>query len=121
MNGSEILKAAVAALDEKKADAVSAIDVRDICTYADYFVMATGTSSTHIRALSEAVEEKMLKLGKAVNRIEGRTTDWILMDYGDVIIHIFGRQAREFYGLEHLWNDGKPIDTEDILKEETAL
>lgn len=116
MEGYEILKTAVKALDDKKAIDLTAIKIDNVTVIADYFVLATATSAPHVRALSEAVEEELTKIGVEPGHIEGRTTGWILLDYGDVIIHIMDAKNRDFYALEHTWNDGTDIPLEEILK-----
>ncbi len=116
----EILATAVKALDEKKAEELSAVEIEDLTTIADVFVFATATSSTHVRALAEAVEEKLSAAGVEPHHIEGKATDWVLLDYGSVVIHIFGRKSREYYRLERLWSDGKPVDLGQFLSGESA-
>lgn len=112
-----ILDTALDALDDKKAKDVRAIDISHLTTIAHYFVMASGTSVTHIKSLADNVEEKLKEKGLNTLHIEGyNTARWILMDYGDVVVHIFHEEDREFYGLERLWQDGKEI----ILKARNA-
>lgn len=110
MNSIDILKIAVKALDEKKALDLEAIEIGDLTIIADYFLLATATSSTHVRALAEEVEDKLSKAGVEPHHTEGRATGWILLDYGDVVIHVFNKESRDFYQLERLWNDGRPFD-----------
>ena len=81
----------------------------------EYFVLATATSSTHVRALCDEVEEKLEEAGVKPHHIEGRTTGWIVLDYGSVIVHIFSRNDREFYGLDKMWSDGEAVDMSEIL------
>ena len=115
MNGMEILRHAVKALDDKKAIDIKAIEVTEVTVLADYFAIATATSSTHVRALAESVEEALSKLGVEPHHIEGRATGWILLDYGTTVVHVMDSKAREFYGLEHTWNDGKELDINGLL------
>ena len=89
MERTELLKNAVAVLDNKKAMDIKALEITDLTVVADYFIIATGTSGTHIRALADEVEDALTKLGVEPNHIEGKTTGWILLDYGTVIIHLF--------------------------------
>jgi len=99
-------------LDSKKGIDIEVIKVEDLTIIADYFVICTGTSSTHVKALSDEVEFK-LRENKAISplRIEGYTTSsWILMDYGSVIVHIFTADTRKFYSLERLWSDAPKVD-----------
>ena len=114
----EILKTAANVLNDGKAEELFAVKVTEITSLADYFLMATATSSTQVRSLSEKVEEKLKKIYNIEPKIEGRSTDWLLLDYGFMIVHIFGRQSREFYSLDKMWNDGEVINLEEILENE---
>ena len=99
------------ALDEKKGEDIRVIDISGISVIGDYFVITNGTSDSQVRALVENVEEKMHKAGYAAKETEGhRSGAWVLIDFGDVIVHIFDRENRQFYNLERIWNDGKRID-----------
>lgn len=117
MTPKELAIIAAKALDEKKGKEISAIEITDLTTLADYFVIATGTSNTQINALSGAVEKAMKEqAGEDPLRREGyRDGTWVLLDYGCVCIHVFSQEAREFYSLERLWRDGKPLDLSDVL------
>ena len=108
---------AAKALDEKKGKEISAIEITDLTTIADYFVIASGTSNTQINALCGAVEKALNEqAGEDPLRREGyRDGTWVLLDYGSIVIHIFSQEAREFYSLERLWNDGKPVDLSEVL------
>lgn len=98
------------ALDEKKAKNIKAIDIDELTTIAHYFIIASGTSVTHIKALADSVSHKLSENGINPLRVEGyNSARWILMDYGDVLVHIFHDEDREYYGLERLWQDGKPV------------
>ncbi len=109
------MKTVVLALDDKLAQNIEVIDVSEITDLGDYFVIATGNSSTQVRALADAAEEKAKEEGFALHHREGYNGEsWILLDFGDVIVHIFDRETREFYGLEHLWEDGKKVDITNI-------
>ena len=111
----KLLKTVVLALDDKLAQNIEVIDVSEITDLGDYFVIATGNSSTQVRALADAAEEKAKEEGFALHHREGYNGEsWILLDFGDVIVHIFDRETREFYGLEHLWEDGKKVDITNI-------
>ena len=81
----------------------------------EYFVLATATSATHVRALADEVEEKLAEQGVKPDHIEGRSTGWIVIDFGSVIVHIFNREQRAFYDLDRMWADGEPVDLEKIL------
>lgn len=115
MEAFEILKIAANALNEKKAKELSAVKVADLTVLSEYFLMCTANSSTQIRALCEEVEEKLEQAGVTPHHIEGRATGWIVLDYGSVLVHIFGRQEREFYGLEKMWSDGEQVNMDEIL------
>lgn len=118
MNQSkEMAKISCEALEEKKGEDIRIIEISDITIIADYFVIANGTNSSQVRALVDSVEDALGKKGYYPKRIEGAGTEsWILMDYGDVIIHIFSKEDRLFYNLERIWRDGKTIE-KDQLKE----
>ncbi len=111
-----MVKIAVKALDDKKAMDLKALEVTELTVFADYFILATATSSTHVRALSEAVEEALSNLGVEPHHIEGRSTGWILLDYGTMVIHVMDPKTREFYGLSHTWQDAKELDISDSIR-----
>lgn len=110
MQTKELLENTVKILDNKKAEDIKALEITDLSSVADYFVIVSGTSSTHIKALAEELEEKLTDLGKELNHVEGRSTGWILLDYGTVIVHIFTPADRENFNLEKLWQDAKEVD-----------
>lgn len=115
MNSNELCKIAVAALEDRKAENVKVIDIREVSPVADFFVIATGTNQSHIQAMRDAVDEALYKSGLKVKQIEGNSNStWILMDYGDIIIHIFSKEDRLFYDLERIWRDGKIIDASEL-------
>lgn len=116
----ELAIIAVKALDEKKGKEISAIEVAEQTTLADYFVIATGGSNTQINALCGAVEKALKEQADEMPlRREGyRDGTWVLLDYGCVVIHVFSEEAREFYSLERLWHDGKPLDLSSVLTAE---
>ena len=117
MEAIDILSVAANALNEKKAKEIAAVKVGDLTIIADYFLMCTATSSTHVRALCDEVEDALEKQGLRPHHIEGRTTGWTVLDYGSVLVHIFTRNDREFYDLDKMWSDGEPVDINEILKE----
>ena len=113
MTSLETAKMAVKALDSKKALDIKVIKIQDISAIADYYVIATGTSSTHVKALADEVEAQLDEAGISVSHVEGyRSNSWILLDYVDVVVHVFSDEAREYYDLERLWQDGEIIDIE---------
>jgi len=95
-------------LESKKAVDIDTINVSGVTTLADYFILCSGTSTTHIKTLADEVEEKMKEAGWGYPRKEGyNSARWILLDYGDVVVHIFHEEDRKFYNLERLWSDAK--------------
>ncbi len=120
MEGIDILKTAVKALDDKKGQDIRVIKVTDVSVIADYFVIATATSSTHVKALAGATEDALSEIGVEPHHIEGRTTGWILLDYGTVIIHVMDSKNRDFYELERTWNDGEEVDLSKIISSGTV-
>lgn len=117
METENILKIAANALNSKKARGLKALKIDDLTTLADYFLLATATSSTHVRALADEVEDKLKEVGVEPHHIEGRTTGWLVLDYNSVIVHIFTPTEREFYNLDSMWSDGTEIDLINILDE----
>ena len=115
MESLEILETAVKTLDAKKAVDIKAIKIDDITILADYFVIATGMSSTQVRALADEVDFRLSEKGVEPLHIEGKSSGWILLDYGSVIIHVFYKADREFYELDHLWQDAQQIDIGEML------
>ncbi|MCH5296234.1 MAG: ribosome silencing factor [Ruminococcus sp.] len=104
------------ALSSKKGLDIQVIEISDVSVLADYMVIATGTSTTHVKALADEVEYKLDEAGLSVSHIEGyRSNTWILLDYIDVIVNVFSDEAREFYDLDRLWQDGKPVDLTNII------
>ena len=118
MNSDKIIDIAANTLNDKKAFNISAIHIGELTVIAEYFILATATSNTHVKALADAVEEKLKESGFLPDHIEGKATGWILMDYNGVVIHIFSRETREFYNLDRMWDDGDKIDLDKILKSE---
>lgn len=98
------------ALEDKKAKDIRILDISEISSVADYFVIAHGTNVNQVQALADNVEEKMLAAGVHCKAVEGYAAgEWILMDYSDIIIHIFHEEKRSFYDLERLWKDAKEV------------
>ena len=119
MTPKELAIIAAKALDDKKGKEIAAIEVTEQTTLADYFVIATGSSSTQINALCGSVEKALKEQADEMPlRREGyRDGTWVLLDYGSVVVHVFSTEAREFYALERLWNDGTRIDLSGVLVE----
>lgn len=106
-------RAAADALAEKKGFDIVLLDVADLITITDVFVIATGSSRRHVRTLAENVREKLAELGRKQHRSEGlREGEWVLLDYGDVVVHILQSEPRDFYGLERLWGDAPRVSWE---------
>ena len=111
----EMAKIAFEALEDKKGENVCAIDISSVSVLADYFVIANGNSDSQVRALVDNVEEKMHKAGYELKEQEGNNSGtWVLLDYGDLIIHIFDRENRPFYNLERIWSDGKDVEMNEL-------
>lgn len=111
MNSKGIAKLAIAALEDKKAEDIKVIDISEVSVIADYFIIANGTNHSQIQALSDNVEEKLGQVGVPLRQIEGyNNANWILLDFHDVIIHIFDKENRLFYDLERIWRDGKLVE-----------
>lgn len=106
---------AVKALDSKKAVEITALEIGSLTVVADYFVIAAGTSNTQVRALADEVEYQLKLEGIEPRQIEGKATGWILLDYHDVVIHVFLQDQREYYNLEKLWADATPIDISGLV------
>lgn len=111
----EMAKMTIDALEDKKAEDIKVIDISQVSVLADYFIIANGSNRSQIQALSDAVEEKLGRAGYPMKQIEGYdNANWVLLDFGDIIVHIFDRENRLFYDLERIWCDGKSIDTEAL-------
>lgn len=96
--------------DDKKGKDVRILDIRSVSTVADYFVICTGTSNTHVKAIADHVEEKLSALGMQLHHTEGyQNGRWILLDYVDVVVHVMHAEEREFYNLERLWGDAREV------------
>lgn len=119
MDSNVLVKEIAKVLDEKKAIDITAIKTEEVTIVSDYFVIASGTSNTHVKSLADDVEyEIKQRLGVDPEHIEGRATGWILIDYGTIIVHIFGHEEREYYNLERLWADASIVDLSDVLTED---
>ena len=123
MNQSKkMTKLAIAALEDKKANDVRVIDISGVSVIADYFVIASGSNTNQVQAMADSVREALGIAGYGPRQIEGYgVANWILMDYNDIIVHIFSDESRTFYDLERIWRDGKEVsvgefETEDVQK-----
>lgn len=108
MESNKMLEKAVGVLEDKKARDIEVIDISGVSTLADFFVICNGTSITHIKTLADELEQKMAEAGYRYHHKEGYgSARWILMDFGEIVVHIFHEEDRSFYNLERLWSDGK--------------
>ena len=106
------------ALDEKKGADIKIIDISTVSTIADYFVIASASNQNQVQAMVDNADEMLDRAGYEAKQIEGtRNSSWVLMDYGDMIIHIFDEENRLFYDLERIWRDGKILDAQEFLAE----
>lgn len=111
-----ILKTAVHSLDSHKAEELLALDVSALTSIADCFLLAGGGSANQVRSLADYLEEELGRMGVLPRHVEGyRTGDWITMDYGDLVVHIFRREIRAFYDLERLWSDAPVLDVQEYM------
>lgn len=114
----EMAQIACRALEDKKGRDIMVIDIHEVSVIADYFVIASAANQNQVQAMVDNVDEQLGKAGFEAKQIEGnRASSWVLMDYGDVIIHIFDEENRLFYDLERIWRDGRQVELEEFLKE----
>ena len=112
----DTLRLALKAVEEKKAIDILVLDISSIATFASYFLLCTGESSRQIHAIVDEVERKLREKGYRPSHIEGyRNAEWVLMDYLDLVVHVFSKSARAYYDLERLWRDSKKLDTKKLL------
>ena len=115
MTSKELAKLACDALDDKKALEIKVINIENVSTIADYFIIASGTNRNQVQAMADNVDETLGRAGYEPKQIEGyQNANWILMDYRDIVIHIFDEENRLFYDLERIWRDGTVIEVEDL-------
>lgn len=113
----EMANIAYKALEEKKAEDIRIIDISEISVIADYFIIASGSNPNQLQAMQENVDEQLYKAGYRAKQVEGnQRSSWILMDYNDIIVHIFSQEDRLFYDLERIWRDGKDIAPEELAE-----
>lgn len=118
MTSFELSKEIVQILDSKKAQDIQLMHIRDLTIIADYFVLASGSSSTQVKTLVDEVEFQLKQQGLEPARVEGyASNNWIILDYHDVVVHIFYTETREFYSLERLWSDAEQVDIQTVLGE----
>jgi len=115
IKSKEMARIVCEALAEKKALDIKIINIEEISVLADYFIISSGSNRNQVQAMVDNVEEFMEKAGYRPRQIEGyQTAHWILMDYGDIVIHVFDEENRLFYDLERIWRDGKSLDVEEL-------
>ncbi len=115
MSAKELVKIAYNALDDKKGQDICIINIEEISTVADYFIIASGDNRNQVQAIADNVSDELAKVGCEVKQTEGyHSANWILMDYGDIIVHIFNKEDRLFYELERIWRDGKIVEIDEL-------
>lgn len=115
MTSKEMAKIALQALEEKKGADIKIIDISNVSVMADYFIIANGANRNQVKAMADMVEEMLHDAGIRPRQIEGyQTANWILMDFNDIIVHVFNEEDRLFYNLEKIWLDGKLIDKSEL-------
>ena len=116
MNPEEVVKIAAKALNDKKGKDIKVLKTEKLTTLCDYFVICTGTSSTHIKSLTDEIDKQLSEAGEPPLRREGhRSGSWVLMDFGCVVAHVFTEEAREFYQLERLWSDAEELELSSLI------
>ena len=119
LSAQEVAYQVTKALDDKKGLDIKLLKIDQVSSLADYFIICTGTSNTHVKTLCDHAEYTLEQLGEPMLGREGhRGNTWELLDYGSVVIHVFTEEAREFYSLERLWADAQQVDIRDIVTEE---
>lgn len=119
--GATPVQAAVRAAEDKKAAHLRVLDLREICDFADTFMIASGTNERQVQAIAESVKDELRALGARPITVEGfRTGTWVLLDYGDLVVHVFQPETRAFYGLERLWADAKDVTERFAVPNPTA-
>ncbi|KAA3647136.1 MAG: ribosome silencing factor [Chloroflexi bacterium] len=110
MEALDLARSVVEALEDRKAENIVLLDIRDVAIFADYFVICSGTSNRMLRALTDAARDKAKEAQDKRILVEGEPQDgWLLADFGDVVLHVFSEDQREFYKLEELWSEGKVL------------
>ncbi len=111
----EMARLAYQALDDKKGEDIGVIDINGVSVLADYFIIAGGSNVNQVQAMADNVQETLHKAGYPCKQVEGyQSGQWILLDFGDLVVHIFSREDRRFYDLERIWRDGKFLNREDL-------
>ena len=119
LSAKEVAYQVAKALDDKKGLDIKLLKIDEVSSLADYFIICTGTSNTHVKTLCDYAEYTMEQLGEPMLGREGhRGNSWELIDYGSIVVHVFTQEAREFYSLERLWADAEQVDISDIVIEQ---
>lgn len=114
-NSKKMTTLAIKALEDKKGNDIRVIDIQDVSIIADYFIIASGSNRNQVQTMADTVEEVLGRAGYEPRQLEGYgTATWILMDYNDIIVHIFSEEDRLFYDLERIWRDGKNVDIDQF-------
>lgn len=114
-----MIETIVRALDLKRAEDIQVIGIKDLTVIADYFVIANGNSTTQTKALADEVEYQLKEKGVMPTRTEGyQGAQWIVLDYSDIVVHVFYKETRQYYNLERLWSDGENVDVSEYLTED---
>lgn len=115
LSSEQLARKIVGILDDKKAQDIEVLDIRDVSLLSDYFIICTGNSTTQIKSLADNVEEGLSEIGYFPDHKEGyASARWVLLDYGEIVVHIFHHESRAFYNLERLWSDAKPVDIQAL-------
>ena len=119
MTQKEMIETTVRALDLKRAEDIQVIGIKDLTVIADYFIIANGNSTTQTKALADEVEYQLKEKGVMPTRTEGyQGAQWIVLDYSDIVVHVFYKETRQYYNLERLWSDGENVDVSEYLTED---
>ena len=114
-NSKEMTQLAIKAIEDKKGNDIKIIDIHEVSVIADYFIIASGSNPNQVKTLADNVEETLGRAGYNLRQTDGYgTASWILMDYNDIIVHIFSEEDRSFYDLERIWRDGKEVDVSEF-------
>lgn len=115
MQTIDLVKKIVEALEDKKAEDITVLDIGEVSSIADYFIIANGNNANQLTAMEDAVDEVMYTNGVHQKQVEGTgNSTWILMDYQDIIVHLFSKEDRQFYDLDRIWRDGKVVDVHSL-------
>lgn len=115
MQTIDLVKKIVEALEDKKAEDITVLDIGEVSSIADYFIIANGNNANQLTAMEDAVDEDMYTNGVHQKQVEGTgNSTWILMDYQDIIVHLFSKEDRQFYDLDRIWRDGKVVDVHSL-------